>query len=258
MELHAGDRAARSIGKELGDYYARLVSWYAQGGFTDEAGRRHESGYHYAIPIWEVLNEVEAEHSTTPEDYTVRYDAIVSAIRQVSPQTRFMGLALAAPRDNPRFFEYFLNPANHKPGIPLDYISFHFYATPQADAGHPTAGSTHSSTRPTGSSMAVRYIETIRKRLSPRNEDGYRRAGSHLCRRPSQNDPGHVTRPIAQPTGTWPARSTRTSSSSCRACRSTSSGNRNWWDIRRSFPSVSMMDWETQPAERAVLGAEAR
>ena len=27
--------------KELGDYYARLVSWYVKGGFTDEAGKRH-------------------------------------------------------------------------------------------------------------------------------------------------------------------------------------------------------------------------
>src|ERR1700686_3513202 len=27
-------------GEELGDYYARLVSWYASGGFTDELGNR--------------------------------------------------------------------------------------------------------------------------------------------------------------------------------------------------------------------------
>ena len=31
-------------GKELGDYYARLVSWFTKGGFTDENGKRHESG----------------------------------------------------------------------------------------------------------------------------------------------------------------------------------------------------------------------
>ncbi len=30
------------------------------------------------------------------------------------------------------FFEYFLDPANHKPGIPLDMISYHFYASPRA------------------------------------------------------------------------------------------------------------------------------
>ena len=62
--------------KELGDYYARLVSWYGQGGFTDELGVRHYSGYHFAIPWWEVLNEPDYEHRTTPKEYTERYDAI--------------------------------------------------------------------------------------------------------------------------------------------------------------------------------------
>jgi len=110
-------------GKELGDYFGRLVSWYVNGGFTDENGARHDSGYHYKLPVWEILNEPEFEHSTTAEQYTARYDAIVEGIRRVSPETKFMGMALAMPRDNPHYFEYFLNPANHKPGIPLDYIS---------------------------------------------------------------------------------------------------------------------------------------
>ena len=123
-------------GKELGDYYGRLVSWYVNGGFTDENGVRHESGYHYKFPVWEVLNEVESEHSTTPEQYTERYDAIVEGIRRASPDTKFMGMALGAPSDHPEFFEYFLNPANHKPGIPLDYISYHFYAMPTLLANH--------------------------------------------------------------------------------------------------------------------------
>jgi hypothetical protein len=114
-------------GKELGDYYGRLVSWYGNGGFTDENGVKHESGYHYKFPVWEVLNE--GEHGMTPERYTAHYDAIVSAIHAVSPETKFMGMALGSPSD-PHYFEYFLNHANHKPGIPLDYISYHFYATP--------------------------------------------------------------------------------------------------------------------------------
>src|SRR5579859_2538830 len=45
--------------KEVADYYARLVSWYTHGGFTDEFGQRHESGFHYKIDYWEALNEVE-------------------------------------------------------------------------------------------------------------------------------------------------------------------------------------------------------
>lgn len=156
-------------GKELGDYYARLVSWYTKGGFTDENGKRHESGYHYSFPYWEVLNEVEMEHNTTPEQYTQRYDAIVSAIHRVSPETKFMGLALAFPSRDPRWFEYFLNPKNHKPGIPLDLISFHFYASPALDESPETWQHTFFD-QADGFLGATRYILAIRDRLSPQTK----------------------------------------------------------------------------------------
>ena len=78
--------------KEVGDYFARLVSWYTMGGFTDEYGKRHESGHHYKIDYWELLNEVESEHHMTPETYTKFYDALVAAIRTVQPQMKFVGL----------------------------------------------------------------------------------------------------------------------------------------------------------------------
>ena len=153
-------------GKELGDYYGRLVSWYTHGGFTDENGKRHESGYHYRIPYWEVLNEIDFEHNTSPQDYTKRYDAIVEGIRKVSPQTKFMGLALAAPGANPKYFEYFLDPKNHKPGIALDFISFHFYATPAID--ETLDGWQHTFFYQANGFLAVtRYIIAIRDRLSP-------------------------------------------------------------------------------------------
>ena len=50
---------------ELADYYARLVSWYTQGGFTDELGRRNDSTFHFHLPWWEVFNEIDAEHQPT-------------------------------------------------------------------------------------------------------------------------------------------------------------------------------------------------
>lgn len=155
--------------KELGGYYARLVSWYTRGGFTDENGKRHISGYHYTFPYWEVLNEVDFEHSTSPEDYTKRYDAIVEAIHKVSPETKFVGLALAAPSAEPRFFEYFLNPKNHKPGIPLDYISFHFYANPAPDEG-PNGWQHTFFDQADGFVNVTRYILAIRDRLSPQTK----------------------------------------------------------------------------------------
>jgi len=153
-------------GKELGDYFGRLVSWYTKGGFTDENGKNHESGYHYIFPYWEVLNEVDFEHSTTPEDYAKRYDAIVEAIRRVSPNTKFMGIALAIPGQNPKYFEYFLNHKNHKSGIPLDFISFHFYASPAMD--ETLDGWQHTFfNQAEGFLATTRYILAIRDRLSP-------------------------------------------------------------------------------------------
>ena len=153
-------------GKELGDYFGRLVSWYTQGGFTDEIGKRHESGYHYKLPYWEVLNEIEAEHKTTPEDYTRRYDAIVAGIHKVSPETKFMGLALANAGGNPKFYEYFLNHKNHKPGIPLDSISFHFYSTPTLEESLDSWQHTFFN-QAEGFLASTRFILSIRDRLSP-------------------------------------------------------------------------------------------
>ena len=84
--------------KQLADYYTRLVSWYTQGGFTDEAGKRHESNFHYKIPWWEVFNEIDVEHQPSPEEYTANYDAIVASLHALNPSMKFVGLALAFPR----------------------------------------------------------------------------------------------------------------------------------------------------------------
>jgi hypothetical protein len=152
--------------KELGDYYARLVSWYVQGGFTDELRVRHISGYHFKIPWWEVLNEPDYEHKTTPQEYTQRYDAIVSAIHNVSPQTKFVGLALA-DADRFDYYDYFLDQRNHRAGIPIDAISYHFYAKPGngADAINPDVW--HFCEQADKFLDTVRKIESIRRRLSP-------------------------------------------------------------------------------------------
>lgn len=154
-------------GKELGDYFGRIVSWYTNGGFTDENGKKRTSGYHYSFPYWEVLNEVDFEHSTTPEQYTERYDAIVDGIRKVSPQTKFIGLALAKAGGNPKYYEYFLNPRNHKPGIPIDYISFHFYASPAVDEGLDEWQHSFFD-QAEGFLATTRFILAIRDRLTPK------------------------------------------------------------------------------------------
>lgn len=152
--------------KEVADYYARVLSWYTKGGFTDEYGKRHESGYHYSIPYWEALNEADFEHDMTPQTYTRLYDAIVTAMKEVQPGMEFVGVSLAMPGQNPEFFEYFLNKENHQPGVPLDYISYHFYAAPAPDET-PDIQQHTVFAQADGFLNTVRYIESIRKRLSP-------------------------------------------------------------------------------------------
>ncbi len=115
--------------KELGDYYARVISWYTRGGFVDELGRFRQSGHRFKIGTWEILNEPDAEHLMSVQQYTERYDAIAASIREVAPEMRFMGLSLMRPMFLTSYFEYFLNSSNHRPGTPLDWISYHFYAT---------------------------------------------------------------------------------------------------------------------------------
>eukprot|EP01117_Protostelium_nocturnum_P003541 TRINITY_DN1463_c0_g1_i1.p1 TRINITY_DN1463_c0_g1~~TRINITY_DN1463_c0_g1_i1.p1 ORF type:complete len:511 (+),score=124.59 TRINITY_DN1463_c0_g1_i1:66-1535(+) len=113
--------------KKLGEYYGRLVSWYTNGGFKDELGVFHNSGHKFRLSHWEVLNEIESEHQMNPEYYTKIYDAVVTEIRKVYPVMKFVGMALAY-HDEFDWYAYFLDPKNHAPGIPIDYISFHFYA----------------------------------------------------------------------------------------------------------------------------------
>ncbi len=233
-------------GKELGDYYARLVGWYVNGGFTDENGLRHNSGHHYNIPYWEVLNEVDFEHSMTPRQYTERYDAIVSAIHKVSPNTKFVGLALAIPGHNPDDFEYFLNPAHHQPGIPLDMISYHFYASP-------IAGQTLDSwqysffDQADGFLSTVRYIEAIRKRLSPATRTDCDELGVIL---PTDNTAADKTPP---PDAYWNLAGALYAYLYIELSRQQIDviGESQLIGYPTQFPSVSMMNWRNnQPNAR--------
>lgn len=151
---------------ELTNYYVRLFSWYTKGGFTDELGKFHKSGHYYKIPYWEVLNEPDLEHRITPQLYTRIYDNIVIALKKISPETKFIGMSLALEKD-PGWFEYFLDPKNHKPGVELEGISYHFYGT-RDNSKQPLSIYQYSFfNQAEGFLDRVRYIENIRKRLAP-------------------------------------------------------------------------------------------
>lgn len=174
---------------EVADYYARLAARYSAGGFTDELGKFHSSLFHHKIALWEVLNEPDFEHSMSPQTYTKIYDAVVESVQKILPDTQFVGMSLAAPSDNPAFFEYFLNPANHRSGIPLDFISYHFYAIPGADE-NPAAQQFTFFDQADKFLTAVRFIQAIRQRLSPNTKTAVNEAGCIVPNDSTHPEPG--------------------------------------------------------------------
>jgi len=246
-----GNQLRDPTGKELAAYYARLVSWYTRGGLTDEIGKRHESGHHYKVDWWEVLNEPDLEHRMTPKQYTGIYDAIVAGIREVAPETKFVGISVASPSTLPGMFEYFLDPRNHKAGIPLDAISYHFYASPASDEG-PEAQQFTFWDQANGFLNTVRYVEAIRQRLSPKTATMIDEVGAISADDREQRRPGHITKPI--PNSYW---------NLCGAMYAYLVGelaNMGIETVNASqlvgyptqFPSVSLVDWDTgQPNARS-------
>jgi hypothetical protein len=174
---------------EVADYYARLAGWYARGGFTDELGRLQSSRFHHKIEFWEVLNEPEYEHAMSPQTYTRIYDATVESVRKILPDTQFVGMSLAEPSNNPAFFEYFLDARNHNPGVPIDLISYHFYAVPTADQT-PAIQQYTFFDQADKFLTSVRFIEAARQRLSPKTKTAINEVGCILPADIGQGLPG--------------------------------------------------------------------
>ncbi|MGO8731717.1 MAG: glycosyl hydrolase family 39 [Terriglobia bacterium] len=236
--------------KELADYYARLVSWYTQGGFTDEAGKRHESGHHYKIDYWEVFNEVDDEHSMTPQDYTASYNAIVGAIRQVAPQMKFVSLALDSAENNMQFLEYFLDSRHHKRGIPLDMVSYHFYAKPTQN--EPAEVQQYTFFNQADQFLAVvRWADSIRQRLSPQTQTDLDELGSQTGTDGTGMPPTYVAPPI--PNSYWNLSGAMYAYLYGELAKLgiDVAGESQMVGFPTQWPSVSMVDWNTgQPNAR--------
>jgi hypothetical protein len=231
--------------EELAGYYARLVSWYTKGGFVDEFGAKHVSGYHFKIDYWEIFNEIVYEHGTTPEQYTARYDAIASAIRKVDPHMKFVALALGTTSQCARYFEYFLNPKNHKPGIPVDMISYHFYAGPALDETMDIQQHTYFA-QADGFLDTVGYVESIRQRLAPATQTTVDEIGSISAEDSSQyGRSDFVFKPI--PNAYWNLSAATYAYIFARLAEMgiDIAGESQLVGYPTQFPSVSMVDWET-------------
>ncbi|CAF1343299.1 unnamed protein product [Adineta steineri] len=176
----------------LGDYYGRVVAWYTRAGFIDEYGLKHNSGYEYNWDYTEIFNEIEGEHQMSIEYYTRAYDAVIQGIRRHTNNydMKYVGMALENHNEF-NFYKYFLNHSNHAPDIPLDMISYHFYAIgtsrtdpqswenffPQLDKF----------------TIEVEQIEQIRKNLSPQTRTTIDELGVIL---PNDNDPNAPLFPL--------------------------------------------------------------
>jgi len=228
----------------MADYFARVASWYTQGGFTDELGKFHSSGHHYDMRYWEVFNEIDGEHEPTPEQYVERYDAVVEAVRKVAPEMKFVGLALSYPEGGARMFDYFLDPKNHKPGIPIDYISFHVYAAPSADENVDAWQYTFFG-RANEFLAAARYILRLRDRLSPSTKVMINEAGSILSGDMFQGEPNHIERAI--PPEYWNLSGALYAYLYLELAQLgvDTVGESQLVGFPSQFPSVSMVDWTT-------------
>jgi hypothetical protein len=192
-----------------------------------------------------VLNEIDFEHQWTPETYTRFYDAVTAAMLKVDPNLKFMALAMAQPSKTPEMFEYFLNPANHKAGAPLDFISYHFYASP-------TAGQTIDDWQYTffdqaeGFLNTVRYVEEIRKHYSPSTRTDLDELGVILTEDGKEiNQPGYVAKP--EPAHYWNLAGALYANLYVELTKMGIDviGESQLVGYRSQFPSVSMINYET-------------
>lgn len=127
-----GDLLKDPSGRQIAEYQARIFSWYAKGGFTDEIGHFHKSGHHYKIDYWDVLNEPDFENKITVEQFTRIYDAVTETIHKIDPHVEFFAPEVSGAEVS--WARYFLDAKNHKPGsLPVAWFTFHNYVNAPND-----------------------------------------------------------------------------------------------------------------------------
>jgi hypothetical protein len=157
-------------GRQFAEYQVRIYQWYTQGGFTDEIGKYHESGHHYKIDYWDILNEPDFENKITVEQYTKIYDAVTEAIHKIDPNVQFFGPEISGAEVP--WAKYFLNPKNHSPNaLPVQWFSFHNYVdAPNDPVAWQTRYFTGQPTSNTDGAPAQAFADRIRQVMKIRDE----------------------------------------------------------------------------------------
>ena len=231
--------------KEAADYFARVLSWYEKGGFTDENGKWHESGHHYKFAYWELLNEIDFEHHWTPEAYTKFYDVVSTAMLKVDPDLKFMAIASASPATYGAMFEYFFNPANHAPRTHLDFITYHFYASPPESEPFNAMQYTFFD-QADGFLHMTAYIEQMKHRLSPTLKTDLNELGIILPEDSKSNRiPGYKAKP--EPKEYWNLAGAMYAYLYIQSAKLGIDvvGESQLVGYRTQYPSVSMMNYNT-------------
>ncbi len=92
-------------------------------------------GFRYGIRYWEIWNEPDLGKvfwAGTPQQYYDLYTRMARAVKQADPTALVGGPAIARPNDDSPYIDGFLQYL-HKYRIPLDFYSWHWYATDSED-----------------------------------------------------------------------------------------------------------------------------
>jgi len=127
----------------FGEYAARLVGYYNQGGFVAEDGRqiRNPAGTTHRVDTWELWNEPNFQTLAchppntpgakvppiTPAQYLAMWNAAASRMRAVDPTIRLAGPSTSAgvTGQNPDYLPLLMKNATIKP----DIVTFHGYGS---------------------------------------------------------------------------------------------------------------------------------
>jgi hypothetical protein len=189
-----GDLLKDPTGQQFADFQGRLFQWYTQGGFADEIGAYHASGYHYKIDYWGVLNEPNLENHISVQEYTRIFDAVAKKLHELDPQVQCFGPEVL--NDPVKWERYFLDPKNHSADAPpVSWFSFHHYVEGSNDPASwqstyfiGRGGTVQAATN------ELRQIVQIRDQLSPHTKLAIDEIGTFNIIKKGEN-PGQANEP---------------------------------------------------------------